>query len=277
MHAPLAPKPKPYLARSALLAVGAVFGVALWFLLLDLSVLPGILADEKGVLIFLATGALANALGHQRSLMAALIAVAVVDLFIIFSPVTSAIAARWPRIDAPPDSAVGAAVALSAGITPEGMLTREGVDHIITALELVRDHRAERVVTTRIEGRFPLPIGTVTSDADQSRLIQLFGGNVEWLHTPISHSTRDEATQSAALLMPKGIRRIAVVTSPMHTRRACGAFEAAGFQVWCVASRMSGPGGRIVAPWPRTRLTMFGTWIYELAGTAKYKARGWIK
>jgi hypothetical protein len=62
----------------------------------------------------------------------------------------------------------------------------------------------------------------------------------------------------------------------MHTRRACASFEAVGFEVVCVPSRMRGAAGRIISPSPRFRLAAFGEWVYEVAGIAKYRTLGWV-
>ena len=43
--------------------------------------------------------------------------------------------------------------------------------------------------------------------------------------------TADNARASAALLLPRGLRQIWLVTHPFHTRRARGLFRRAGFEV----------------------------------------------
>jgi hypothetical protein len=49
-----------------------------------------------------------------------------------------------------------------------------------------------------------------------------------------------------------------------------------GFDVTCVAARSRLPGGASPGPWPRDRLTVFGDWVYEVAGTTKYRMKGWL-
>ena len=87
----------------------------------------------------------------------------------------------------------------------------------------------------------------------------------------------DEATGVATLLGSRHLRRIAVVTSPMHTRRACAVFEAVGFVVSCTAARMRDASGLPDARTPVNRLALFGQWIYEVAAMADYAARGWLR
>ena len=90
------------------------------------------------------------------------------------------------------------------------------------------------------------------------------------------HTTRDEATQSWRLLGARGATRVAVVTTPLHTSRACAAFEAVGFTVTCVAAvwrayNVTAPDG-----W-RDRLALFRDWLYERAAALEYRQRGWTR
>jgi hypothetical protein len=121
------------------------------------------------------------------------------------------------------------------------------------------------------------PAGDVSSATDQNRILALFGGRVTLLRTDFTESTREEAVASANLLFPMKIVRIALVASPMHTRRACSAFEAVGFKVTCVPARSRTPGGGWTpGPWPSDRLTVFGDWVYEVVATGMYRGRGWL-
>lgn len=57
-----------------------------------------------------------------------------------------------------------------------------------------------------------------------------FGVDVRWTEER-SENTRENAVYSAQILLPQGIRRIALVTHALHMPRAVAAFEAAGFEV----------------------------------------------
>ena len=142
-----------------------------------------------------------------------------------------------------------------------------------STLELMRAGHARRLVTTKqiqeVASR------TITSDSDQTRLITLASMTDRWTVVDGVHTTRDEAVRSAELLLPKGERTIAVVTSPMHTRRACKVFEAVGFKVYCRASRerdnaTNPPEGK------QSRLAALRAYGYELMGMVKYSMRGWL-
>ena len=57
--------------------------------------------------------------------------------------------------------------------------------------------------------------------------VQTVGGNL---------NTRDEALALARLCNERGWKRVLVVTSPYHTRRACAAVEHEGLSVVCSPS-----------------------------------------
>jgi len=260
--------------RLARIIEGGAIGVALWCILFAVELLPGILSDTPGVLLFGLVGAAAQASRVRRGLLVILVLAAAMVVVVTQTPLSNILAARWVRADRFPDSGVSAVVALSAGLNPNGTISSEALDHLINGLELVRAGKANELVTTTNEERFPS--GVVRSTIDQSRIISLVGGDTKWISTSGVKSTRDEALMSAERLLPTGIRRIAVVASPMHTRRACSAFEAVGFEVTCVPARIRSPGGQDPGPWPADRLKVFGDWVYEVAATARYRARGWL-
>ena len=253
---------------------GGAIGVALWCVLLAFQLLPGVLADTPGVLLFGTAGAVAQASRLRRGLVVILILAAAVVVVVTETSLSNVIAAKWVREDQFPASGVSAVVVLSAGLNPNNTINSEALDHLINGLELLRARKANVLVTTTVEQRFPT--GLIKSTLDQSRIVSLFGADSQWIRTAPGKSTRDEALRSAQLLLPQGMRRIAVVASPMHTRRACSAFEAVGFEVTCIPARIRSPGGRDPGPWPADRLKVFGDWVYEVAATARYRADKWL-
>ena len=133
---------------------------------------------------------------------------------------------------------------------------------------------APRIVTTRVAERYGA--GIVNSDADQRRCWR--SGDVSarvGRHREHVHSTRDEAVGAARLLLPAGARSIVVVTSPIHTRRACAVFEAVGFTVACRPA-----WEHAAVTWhPRRahdRLAAFRELAYEELGMVKYRWKGWV-
>lgn len=249
-------------------------GIALWCMLLAFRLLPGKTADTLGVLAFGVAGIALRVGPLGKYLLAMLALGAAIILMVSQTGISSFVASRWIRCDAVPDSGLAAVVVLSASVNANETMSSEALDHLITGLELTAKGKAPVLVTTTVQQVFPG--GVVSSEADQSRIVALFGSEVRWIPTPPGKSTHDEAVNVARLLLPQGIRSVAVVASAMHTRRACSAFEAVGFVVTCVRARSRSPDGASRGSWPRDRLTLFGDWVYELASTAKYRMKGWL-
>jgi uncharacterized SAM-binding protein YcdF (DUF218 family) len=203
-----------------------------------------------------------------------LVILVVVVLVVTLTPVSNMVAANWVRSDRLPAGTLPAVVVLSESVNPNGTISSGALDHLLFGIQLVRERRATALVTTTVDREFPK--AAVSSSIDQARIIALAAPGVRWLRTKPTGSTRDEAVTSAALLRPLGIHQIALVTSPLHTRRACSAFEAVGFKVTCVPALVRSPGGWDPAPWPSDRLHVFGEWVYELAGMLEYRGAGWL-
>lgn len=254
---------------------GGAIGIALWCVFFSFQLLPGLTADTWGVTLFAIAGMVADATRFRRALVVTLIMAAALVVLVTQTSLSNAVASRWVREDPLPSTPLAAVVVLSAGVNPNATMGSDALDHLLFGLDLIRRGKATALVTTTVEQRFPR--GLVSSLVDQARVVALLGNQVKWLRTAPTGTTRDEAVKSAELLMPLGIRRIALVTAPMHTRRACSTFEAVGFTVTCVPALVRSPGGWHPAPWPADRLRVFGEWIYETVGTLKYQSAGWLK
>jgi uncharacterized SAM-binding protein YcdF (DUF218 family) len=211
--------------------------------------------------------------GYALAIIALLATIVVV---VTQTAVSDKAAVRWIRSDAFPDSGIAAAVVLSAGLNANNTMNGQALNNFLTGLELIAAGTAPMLVATTVQHRFPDPIGVLSTEADQLRILTLFGREVRFQRTPPGRSTREEALAVKALLLPQGIADIAVVASPLHTRRACSAFEAVGFTVTCVPARSRSRGGAFPRSWPADRLFLFGDWVYELAATANYRMNGWL-
>jgi uncharacterized SAM-binding protein YcdF (DUF218 family) len=175
------------------------------------------------------------------------------------------------RQDNLPAQPLDAVVVLSGGITPDGMLVPEALARLLTGLALMRDSVAPVLVVTE-----PRRSRTgVTAAADQARVRALIARPFPMLTVDSVHNTRDEGVNSWRLLQGSGARRIAVVTSPLHTRRACATFEEVGFVVTCVPA-VSRVYSVTSADNGNDRLTLFREWLYERAAWAEYRLRGWV-
>jgi uncharacterized SAM-binding protein YcdF (DUF218 family) len=160
---------------------------------------------------------------------------------------------------------------LSAGTTPDGLLMPEPLDRLLTGLSLMRDSLAPvLVVTEPRQSNRP-----VSAAPDQARVRALVARPFPMLMVDSVHTTHDEAVNAWKLLRPRGATRVAVVTSPLHTRRACATFEEVGFAVTCVPA-VSRVYSVDAADDGSDRLALFREWLYERAAWAEYRARGWV-
>lgn len=176
-------------------------------------------------------------------------------------------------VDEPlPPNNVDAIVVLSAALSQDGYLSPAGTERLIHAVELLERGAAPTIVTTRL--RRPVGPETVTSDADQARLIGLAPDRVRHLVVDSVRTTRDEAVQVAALARREGWQHLIMVTSPLHTRRACAAFRHVGLSITCSASPSREVAVRTLRN-PGERWRALGPWLHEVVGWWWYGVRGW--
>lgn len=175
------------------------------------------------------------------------------------------------REDRLPPQPVDAVIVLSGGVTPEGLLEPEPVDRMLTGLALMRDSVAPLLVVTEPHRGKHGP----TAETDQARLRSLVARPFPMLMVDSVLTTHDEAVNSWRLLRARNATRVAVVTSPMHTRRACATFETVGFTVTCVPAVSRVYSVRF-ADVGEGRLKVFREWLYERAAWIEYRTRGWV-
>jgi uncharacterized SAM-binding protein YcdF (DUF218 family) len=262
--------------RRQSLATDALLGILAAFLVAELTPvggyeLPGTLAS---LVVGAAGGALIGRMFRARVLIGLDVALILAYLLVAGTPIVVPFTSRWIRIDPLPPDTVDAVVVLSAGLMSDSSLSATAADRLLSGLELMRAGRGRRLVTTRHVQ--PIGAGQLTSDTDQARLISLASIPPDrWAVVDGATTTREEAVLAARLLVSRGEKRIIVVTSPLHTRRACATFEAVGFSVVCQASRerdhVTNPPLGV-----HDRLAALRAYGYELAGYLKYHARGWL-
>jgi hypothetical protein len=234
--------------------------------------LPNALGFERTLAIPIAIG-LGAVLGRWllKPIAWTTLVLSIVAAIGIWSPLVPRLARPFVRNDVVNLAAVDAVFVFSNGVNSRGLVNGEGIDRLLTGIAL-RAKRPELPLlvsdvksTTRGPG--------ISSVADQKALIALVpaSGPVEWIDS--TYSTRDEAVRLARRAFLAHWKRIAVVTSPMHTRRACAAVEAMGLAVTCVAAPWRAAG------WPpRTssdRRVLMQHLTYEALAWAKYRVSGW--
>jgi uncharacterized SAM-binding protein YcdF (DUF218 family) len=171
-----------------------------------------------------------------------------------------------PRVDA--------IVVLSMGFTPDGMMRNETLDRLLTGLTLAKRGVANTLLVSRERRAFD---GISVSDsADQETVLSLAKPSAQVIFVDSVFTTRTEALRMKTIARARGWSTVAVVTSPMHTRRACATFEAVGFKVVCApaAVRESGLYERSNA---QDRLRAFRSWMYEKFAADSYRRHGWIR
>jgi uncharacterized SAM-binding protein YcdF (DUF218 family) len=199
--------------------------------------------------------------------------IALLCIVIAYTPVVRTLARPLIRRDAVP-AHVDLIAILSGGFTPDGMMRSETLDRVLSGLTLAKRGVAPVVLLSRERRIYR---GRPASDsADLQAASSMAGPSARVIFVDSVETTRTEALRMRAIAKANGWSTVAVVTSPMHTRRACATFEAVGFKVICLpaAVREYGlyPGSNA-----EDRLRAFRSWLYETFATDTYRRRGWIR
>jgi uncharacterized SAM-binding protein YcdF (DUF218 family) len=255
-------------------AEGATLGMMSWLLLFTLGVPWAFhIGGFDGLAPAAVVGAIMGATVWRRVPLVAVMTLSVILLVIVYTPVIVGPARSLIRNDPLPRTA-DAIMVLSAGVSDEGMVSPQSVDRLMTGLEYLNRGVAPALIISReaylMNGRL------VSSRHDQGRIISLVPGALSKTFVAgVAHSTREEALRAAVLFRRNGWKRIVLVTSPLHTRRACATFERLGMVVTCAASDTRDFAVREMAD-PGDRLRAFQLWLYETAGSLDYRLHGWI-
>ena len=220
-------------------------------------------------------GAACGVLGWELGLMVLDALVLAFYFIVATTPAMVGPEERWIRSDQLPARPLDAVVVLSGRVTGDTTIDPEAADRLLAGLELMKRGVAPLLVTTRDYNS--VERDGLSSDVDQKRLIELAGlDTARWLIVDSVRNTHDEAVRSRAALAARGGQVIAVVTSPMHTRRACATFEAVGFTVYCEPARPRSYAARNPLgsfDW----IGLFQEYLYERLGMVKYRVKGWVK
>jgi len=192
-------------------------------------------------------------------------------MLVMYTPITRAMVAPFIRSDAPSAIPVDAVLVLSGGITDDGRLTGQALDRLLTALAIVQRRGIAQLALSVVEQTHFKP--AVNSEADQRALVALAlpGASVRFVRDV--YSTYDEAIAFAALARTNGWRRVILVTSPMHSARACATMERTGISVECRPA-----DGRDYSVYrmgsAEDRRALFKDVVYEVAALTLYRAKG---
>ena len=155
----------------------------------------------------------------------------------------------------------------------------EAANRILTAVELARQHKAKALV---------LSGGTQTVDGQARELSTLLEKWITaWALTdlPVYYlhkitNTQAEAQEVRALAQVHGWKRVILVTSAYHMRRAEAVFRASGFEVIPAACDFKSLGrvetDRVWRPFPELwRYGLWGFYLHEEAGWLLYRLKGY--
>jgi len=197
----------------------------------------------------------------------------VLCLAVAYTPLAAHSSAPFIRRDSIP-SRVDAIAVLSIGGTPDGLMRSETLDRVLTGIALSRGGLSQNMMISRETRAFGGK--NVSDSADLAAITGMAAPQASVEFVDSIRTTRTEALRMLRIARPRGWSTVAVVTSPLHSRRACATFEAVGFRVVCVPAdaRDSGlPKGSIGAD----RLRAFQSWLYETFASSSYRRRGWIR
>jgi uncharacterized SAM-binding protein YcdF (DUF218 family) len=163
---------------------------------------------------------------------------------------------------------------------PFGFAFGAGSQRFVAAVQLVREHKGKALV---LGGSGPLPGKPEESEAS---LLCAFARqwnlcDAEILDLGICQNTHDEAVRLQQLRAERGWKRITLVTSALHMRRAEATIRKLNGDVAIVACDFRSYGV-VKQPWksfpfPQTeRIRILQDYLHEVVGGWSYRWRGWI-
>lgn len=221
----------------------------------------------------LIVGALVATTRFGSVLWMALVSLSLVVLIVCYTPVMLAPAKQFVRADMS-SAPVDAVVVLSGSMTEEGLITREPIVRLLSGIAQARQ-LGVRTIAMSVISEQTGSRGVISSERDQRALVAQYAPDLELLLVRDVKSTHDEALQFVALGRTHRWQRVAVVTSPTHTKRACKTFETLGLAVTCRPSDAREYSLRYLGG-AHSRLNVFRDVMYETLATLLYRSRGWM-
>lgn len=171
--------------------------------------------------------------------------------------------------DSPQLEPAEAIVVLGTELRPDGTLTNTSLRRTIHGILLFRQGLAPILVFLG-----PPRAGGGRAEAEvRAELARELGVAREAVLTDAqAWTTREEAERVWALLGPRSLRRILLVTEAQHIPRARAVFERAGFTV--LAAPADGLG--IIGPDPEARLRLMRDVLEEWLARLYYRAAGYL-
>jgi len=253
---------------------GVTAGGLAWLCLSMLGVTGAFkIAGADWLWVAVAAGGMLGALGFEAWFQRLAVAALVALLAVSYAPGPVGRLSRGLVVNDPiPGEPVDAVVVLAGSVSPDGRVGTHAVDRLLEGFRLAKLGVAPRVVTSRV--RVSYGADSISSDADLSYLATV-AGEIPMTVLDRVGTTRLEAERFQALATASGWSTIVVVTSPSHTRRACGTYARLGLRVICRASPDRSAAIETL-PRPHDRLAAFSDWLYESLAMVWYRYRGWL-
>lgn len=211
-----------------------------------------------------------------------LIGAALLVMLVVSMPVGSNRLASWveryPPLDLSRPVAADAIVVLSGGIRRDAPLPGQAnlmpdpLERLAGGAVIARaTHLPMLLSGGRVEP------GLSEAEVMQASLVQAFGMEARWLEQR-SRTTRENARESAKILLPLGLKRVVLVTSAVHLPRAVREFEAAGFTVVPAPTGIDSPAACVASLhcWLPNGLALAQSYgaLYELLGAVVARLDG---
>lgn len=189
-----------------------------------------------------------------------------------FTPIMHSAALHFVRRDAGNDP-VDAVVVLSGSMTSDGFVSSPVLSRLVSGISEARRRNVHIVALSVIDNGETTQ--RVTSERDQVALMSVLAPDINVQFVRNVKSTHDEALQFVALARTNRWQRVALVSSPLHTRRGCMTFEKVGLPVSCAPGQSRDYALTLVGGM-HSRLNVFRDVLYETVATLVYSVRGWI-
>jgi uncharacterized SAM-binding protein YcdF (DUF218 family) len=221
--------------------------------------------------IVLCAGAVLGALvwpTRLRALLAAITAgLGLLWLLAAFTPLAARLGDGLVRRDAL--RSADAALVLGSRLQIDGDPTPAAASRLLRGFEMLAEGHASVLILTEQ----PAPMGPYLPLARQ--FAQHFLPAAEILTVGPVLNTHEEAAAVGRLCRERGFKRLLVVTSPTHTRRACATVEREGIEVVCVPA-VETRFDLETLDRPGDRLELFAQALHEHLGYWVYRRRGWL-
>ncbi|HEY9071684.1 MAG TPA: YdcF family protein [Candidatus Ozemobacteraceae bacterium] len=174
-----------------------------------------------------------------------------------------------PLMLPPSQERADAVFVLASGVSEEGEYTYAGLQRVMHGAELLKEGRAPRLFLSTGDPTPDRPLPEAGWTASFAAHLGLASGCFEILTGGIT-TTRTEAGNAARVLLPRGFRRILLVTNGPHIRRAAATFRAVGFEVLPAPVQ----NARTIRNACDSDLGLFRYAMHEWLGLALYWLRG---